>query len=68
MNTTLKMMLVLIAAASLSTQSQAQGLNMPQASTTQTLTQNFGLGKISLNYSRPNVKDRKIFWRIDAVR
>jgi hypothetical protein len=61
MKTTLKTMLLLFAAASFSTQIQAQGLNMPQASTTQVLTQNFGLGKITLNYSRPNVKARKIF-------
>jgi hypothetical protein len=33
----------------------------PQASTGQTIEQDFGLGKISLNYFRPNVKDRKIF-------
>ena len=35
--------------------------HIPGASTTQTLTQEFGLGKISITYSRPNVKGRKIF-------
>ncbi|WP_423146443.1 DUF2911 domain-containing protein [Rubrolithibacter danxiaensis] len=39
----------------------AQEIKMPQASTTQTIEQNFGLGKIKVNYSRPNVKGRKVF-------
>ncbi|MFD2163717.1 DUF2911 domain-containing protein [Paradesertivirga mongoliensis] len=39
----------------------AQGIKMPQASSTQTLTQDFGLGKISVTYSRPDVKGRVIF-------
>ena len=39
---------------------QAQAL-MPQPSSGQTIIQDFGLGKITLNYSRPNVKDRAIF-------
>jgi hypothetical protein len=38
-----------------------KGLNLPQASSAQTITQEFGLGNISLTYSRPNVKGRKIF-------
>lgn len=33
----------------------------PAPSSTQTLIQAFGLGKITLTYSRPNVKGRKIF-------
>jgi Protein of unknown function (DUF2911) len=33
----------------------------PQPSQTQSIEQGFGLGKISLVYSRPNVKGRKIF-------
>jgi hypothetical protein len=33
----------------------------PQPSSTQTIIQGFGLGKINLVYSRPNVKGRKIF-------
>nr|WP_249665419.1 DUF2911 domain-containing protein [Mucilaginibacter sp. Bleaf8] len=40
---------------------QAQGIKMPQASSSQTITQEFGLGKITLNYARPNAKGRKIF-------
>ena len=33
----------------------------PAPSSTQTIEQTFGLGKITLTYSRPNVKGRKIF-------
>ena len=33
----------------------------PAPSATQTIIQDFGLGKITLTYSRPNVKGRKIF-------
>lgn len=61
MKTTIKTMLFLALAVVLSTDVQAQGLKMPQASTSQTVTQNFGLGKITLSYARPNVKGRKIF-------
>jgi hypothetical protein len=54
---------------------KAQDLTIPQPSTTQTITQDFGLGKVTLTYSRPNVKGRKIFgymepyglvWRMGA--
>ena len=40
---------------------QAQGIKMPQASSAQTITQEFGLGKVTITYSRPNTKGRKIF-------
>jgi hypothetical protein len=40
---------------------QAQNLKIPQPSTLQTVQQDFGLGQISITYSRPNVKGRKIF-------
>ncbi|WP_207426279.1 DUF2911 domain-containing protein [Pedobacter sp. SYSU D00535] len=39
----------------------AQGLKMPQPSSSQTISQDFGLGKITISYSRPNVKGRQIF-------
>lgn len=42
-------------------QVNAQELKMPASSTGQTIMQDFGLGKITLTYSRPNVKGRKIF-------
>ncbi|WP_256006972.1 DUF2911 domain-containing protein [Pedobacter deserti] len=61
MKTTLKTMLVIALAAGLQFEGNAQGLKMPQASTSQTVTQAFGLGTITLNYARPNVKGRKIF-------
>lgn len=38
---------------------------IPEASSTQTIIQDFGLGKISITYSRPNVKGRKIFGGIN---
>lgn len=39
----------------------AQQLNTPQPSPTQTIKQNFGLSSIELSYSRPGMKGRKIF-------
>jgi len=38
----------------------AQQINTPAPSTTQTVTQTFGLGKIELSYSRPSMKGRKV--------
>jgi hypothetical protein len=40
---------------------EAQNLNTPQPSPTQTVKQNFGLSSIELSYSRPGMKGRKIF-------
>jgi hypothetical protein len=51
--------LFIIAAMLFSINSYAQ--LTPAPSSTQTIVQNFGLGKITLTYSRPNVKGRKIF-------
>jgi len=39
----------------------AQNLKIPQPSTLQKIEQDFGLGQITITYSRPNVKGRKIF-------
>ena len=39
----------------------AQPLKTPAPSPTQTIKQDFGLASIELSYSRPGVKDRKIF-------
>eukprot|EP01040_Poterioochromonas_malhamensis_P025569 gene25569-31923_t len=33
----------------------------PAVSSTQTILQDFGMGRISITYARPNVKGRKIF-------
>jgi len=49
---------MLLACAVLRTQAQPR---IPGASTTQTISQDFGLGKIIITYSRPNIKGRKIF-------
>lgn len=43
----------------------AQSARIPEASSTQTITQDFGLGKVTITYSRPNVKDRVIFGGIN---
>lgn len=43
-----------------SIQSMAQ-IKMPAASSTQTMSQEFGLGKIDISYSRPNIKGRTLF-------
>lgn len=61
----IKLILVLFVLVALGQNGQAQGLKLPQPSTTQTLTQDFGLGKISVVYSRPNVKGRKIFGALE---
>lgn len=40
---------------------QTQNLKIPQPSTLQMIQQDFGLGQITITYSRPNMKGRKIF-------
>lgn len=39
----------------------AQRIEMPAPSPLQTVTQKFGMGEVVIEYSRPSVKDRKIF-------
>ncbi len=39
----------------------AQTIETPQPSPTQTIKQNFGLSSITLTYSRPGIKGRKVF-------
>ncbi len=51
--------LLLMAAIAIGFYSQAQ-VAMPAPSTTQKITQDFGMGKIELTYSRPNIKGRKL--------
>lgn len=53
--------LAIMLLACISFKSYAQVPRIPEASSTQTIIQDFGLGKVSITYSRPNVKDRKIF-------
>jgi Protein of unknown function (DUF2911) len=56
----MKKILFLVSAVLLLSLANAQTLTTPQPSPTQTLKQNFGLGSIELNYSRPAKKGRKI--------
>jgi hypothetical protein len=52
--------LLLIIGTFMSLVASAQ-VKMPAASPTQTLTQDFGLGKIEIVYSRPSLKGRPVF-------
>jgi predicted transcriptional regulator YdeE len=44
----------------LSLQNSTAQLKMPQASSSQTIIQEFGLGKVTVKYSRPNIKGRSV--------
>src|ERR1700744_3509429 len=46
--------------ACVSQNSYAQLLKTPQLSSTQTIIQDLGLGQITLTYSRPNIRGRKV--------
>jgi hypothetical protein len=57
-----KLFLPLVLAVSFSLSStNAQTLKTPAPSPLQTIKQNFGIGEVSLEYSRPSVKNRVIF-------
>ncbi|MXV14360.1 DUF2911 domain-containing protein [Hufsiella ginkgonis] len=60
MRTPVKFSFVLFSAVMFNLAAQAQ-LKMPAPSSTQTIVQEFGMGKITLTYSRPNVKGRAVF-------
>jgi len=53
-----KILFVLMTVLGLSATAQVK---MPAASPTQTLSQDFGLGKIDITYSRPSIKGRTVF-------
>jgi hypothetical protein len=53
--------LAVVLVAYASQNSNAQTLKVPALSSTQTIVQDLGLGQITLTYSRPNVRGRKIF-------
>jgi len=57
----LKKIIFCFAIATVSFGTDAQSVQTPQPSTTQTIKQNFGLGTIELSYSRPNMRGRKIY-------
>jgi hypothetical protein len=61
MKSTIKMFIIALVVLGMQANVNAQGLKMPQASSAQTIIQEFGMGKITITYSRPNVKGRKIF-------
>lgn len=58
----MKKIVVLLAAALLIMffESSFAQLKMPQASSSQTIIQEFGLGKVTVKYSRPNIKGRSV--------
>ena len=62
MNVFKKLFLPLVLTVSFSISStNAQTLKTPAPSPLQTIKQNFGIGEVSLEYSRPSVKNRVIF-------
>ncbi|KEQ30787.1 hypothetical protein N180_10590 [Pedobacter antarcticus 4BY] len=65
MKTMLKTTLALLLAAGLNYTAVAQGISLPQPSSGQTVIQDFGLGKITVKYSRPNTKGREIFGALE---
>lgn len=65
MKTMIKSIVLLLVILGVNTVSNAQGLRMPAPSSGQTLVQDFALGKITLTYSRPNMKGRKIFGALE---
>jgi len=56
---------ILLAAAFILFSAGSRAQITPQPSTAQTITQGFGLGTITLTYSRPNIKGRKIFGYVE---
>ncbi len=56
----MKKILLVLNATFLLLGASAQSLTTPQLSPTQTIKQNFGVGNIELNYSRPAKKGRKV--------
>jgi hypothetical protein len=66
MKFTIKTMLLLMVALGINNSLSAQ-VKLPAPSSTQTIIQEFGLGKITLTYSRPSVKGRKIFGGMEPM-
>lgn len=55
-----KILSLLVVLVVLFSENSSAQLKMPQASSSQTIIQEFGLGKITVKYSRPNVKGRSV--------
>lgn len=66
MKFTAKTILLLLVALGMYNTLSAQ-VKLPAPSSTQTISQEFGLGKITLTYARPNVKGRKIFGGMEPM-
>ncbi|TCC93482.1 DUF2911 domain-containing protein [Pedobacter frigiditerrae] len=66
MKFTIKTMVLLLVALGINNNLSAQ-LKLPAPSSTQTIIQEFGLGKITLTYARPSVKGRKIFGGMEPM-
>lgn len=62
---TIKSIVLALAFATLACEVSAQGVKIPAPSSGQTINQDFGLGKITLVYSRPNTKGRKVFGALE---
>jgi tetratricopeptide (TPR) repeat protein len=56
-----KFLFIAIVLTCFSTHQIVAQVNMPAPSPTQTIRQEFGMGRIELTYSRPSVKGRKLF-------
>jgi hypothetical protein len=67
MKLSIKSVMLFVALLGAANFANAQGAKFPQPSSGQTITQDFGLGKITLTYSRPNVKGRKIFGGMEPM-
>lgn len=65
MKTKLKITCLLLLSMGISAGLMAQGIKLPQPSSGQTLIQDFGLGQITVKYSRPNTKGRKVFGELE---
>ena len=67
MKLSIKSVVLFIAFLGAANFANAQEAKFPQPSSGQTIIQDFGLGKITLTYSRPNVKGRKIFGGMEPI-
>lgn len=67
MKLSIKSLVLFIAFLGAADLANAQGAKFPQPSSGQSIVQDFGLGKITLTYSRPNVKGRKIFGGMEPL-
>lgn len=65
MKTILKTAFLVLLTMSVHSGLKAQGIKLPQPSSGQTLIQDFGLGKITVKYSRPDTKGRIVFGEME---